>query len=51
MTDEAGDCGKGANAMISRLHYFFDHHSLGKKEVYLTANNVITVLVKIKIMP
>ena len=39
LTDEAGDCGKGANAVISRLHYFFDHHSLGEKEVYLTADN------------
>ena len=39
LTDEAGDCGKGANAVISRLHYFFDHYSLGEKEVYLTADN------------
>ena len=39
LTDEAGDCGKGANAVISRLHYFFDHHSLGEREVYLTADN------------
>ena len=30
LTDEAGDCGKGANAVVSRLHYFFDHHGLGE---------------------
>ena len=39
LTDEAGDCGKGANAVISRLHYFLDHYSLGEQEVYLTADN------------
>ena len=39
LTDEAGDCGKGANAVISRLHYFFDYHSLGERVVYLTADN------------
>ena len=39
LTDEAGDCGKGANAVISRLHFFFDHHSLGEKEVFLHADN------------
>ena len=35
LTDEAGDCGKGANAVVSRLHYFFHHHGLGEKDVYL----------------
>ena len=39
LTDEAGDCGKGGNAVISRLHYFFDHHSLGEREVFLHADN------------
>ena len=39
LTDEAGDCGKGANAVVSRLHYFFDHHGLGEKDVYLHADN------------
>lgn len=23
LTDEAGDCGKGANAVVSRIHFFF----------------------------
>ena len=39
LTDEAGECGKGANAVVSRLHYFFDHHGLGEKDVYLHADN------------
>ena len=39
LTDEAGDCGKGANAVLSRLHYFFHHHGLGEKDVYLHADN------------
>ena len=36
---EAGGCGKGANVVISQLHYYFDHHGLGEKEVYLHADN------------
>ena len=39
LTDEAGDCGKGANAVISRLHFFFEHHGLGEKHVHLHADN------------
>ncbi len=39
LIDEASDCVKGANAVISMLHYFFDHHSLGEQEVYLHADN------------
>ena len=39
LTDEAGDCGKCANPVISRLHYIFDHLSLGEREVYLTADS------------
>ena len=31
LTDEAADCGKGANVVISQLHYFFSHHGLGEK--------------------
>ena len=38
LTDEAGDCGKGANAVVSRIHYFFDHHGFGEKDVYLHAD-------------
>ena len=39
LSDEAGVCGKGANTVISQLHYFFDHHGLGEKEVFLHADN------------
>ena len=39
LTDEAGDCGKGANAVVSRIHYFFDHHGFGERDVYLHADN------------
>ena len=39
LTDEVGECGKGANAVISRLHYFFGHLSLGERVVYLHADN------------
>jgi hypothetical protein len=35
LTDEAGECGKGANTVVSRIHYFFDHHGLGEKQVCL----------------
>ena len=38
-TDEVGDCGKGANAVISRLDFFFDHHGFGEKDVFLHADN------------
>ena len=37
LTDEAGDC--GANAVISRLNYFFSHHGFGERDVYLHADN------------
>ena len=39
LADEAGDCGKGANIVISQLDFFFSHHGLGEKEVYLHADN------------
>lgn len=39
LCDEAGDCGKGANTVISQLHYFFQHHGLGEREVFLHADN------------
>ena len=39
LNDEAGNCGKGANVVLSQLHYFFDHHSLGEKKVFLHADN------------
>ena len=39
LSDEAGDCGKGANIVISQLHYFFEHHGMGEMEVFLHADN------------
>ena len=39
LTDESGEVGKGANSVISRLHYFFDAHGLGETDVYLHADN------------
>ena len=39
LTDEAGDCGKGANTVISQLDFFFTQHGLGEKEVFLHADN------------
>ena len=38
LTDEAADGGKGANAVISRLHYYFEYYGLGE-EVFLHADN------------
>ena len=39
LTDEAADGGKGANAVVSRLHYYFKNHGLGEEEVLLHADN------------
>ena len=39
LADESGEVGKGANAVISRLHFFFHVHGLGEKYVYLHADN------------
>lgn len=30
LCDEAGSCGKGANIVISQLHYYFENYGLGK---------------------
>ena len=35
LTDEAADGGKGANAVISRLHFYFEHYGLGEVEAFL----------------
>ena len=43
LTDEAGDCGKGANA----VHYFFDHHGQGRR---MFTSTQTTVRAKIKII-
>ncbi len=39
LIDEAVLCGKGSNAVISQLHYFFSHHGLGEKHVFLHCDN------------
>ena len=39
LTDEAADGGKGANAVISRLHHYFEQHGLGEDEAFLHADN------------
>lgn len=39
LTDESGEAGKGANAVVSRLNFFFDVHGLGETDVYLHADN------------
>ena len=39
ITDEAGECGKGANNVVSCLHYHMETHRLGEKVVFLHADN------------
>ncbi|KAK3793456.1 hypothetical protein RRG08_061423 [Elysia crispata] len=39
LLDESWDYGKGANTVISMLHYFFEHYGLGETEVHLHADN------------
>lgn len=39
LTDEAGECGKGTNNIISCLHCFFETCCLAEKVVYLRADN------------
>ena len=39
LTDEAADGGKGANAVVSRIHYYFEHYGLGEEEAFLHADN------------
>ncbi len=41
LTDESVDCGKGANTVVSQLHYFFEHHGFGEKEVHLHCDNCV----------
>ena len=38
-TDEAGVCGKEANAVVSHLHYFFENQGFGENHVYLQGDN------------
>ena len=39
LIEEACDTGKGANNIISKLHYFFERHGLGEEVAYLHADN------------
>ena len=39
LCDESGDCGKGANTVVSQLHYFFEMHGMGEQDVFLHAHN------------
>ena len=34
LSGEAGNCGKGANTVISQLRYYFENHGLGNMEVF-----------------
>ena len=39
LIDEAVQTGKGANCVISLLHYYFEHYGLGEKHMHLHADN------------
>ena len=39
LTDEASKCGKGANNVVSQLHFFLETHGLGEKVVFPHADN------------
>lgn len=39
LIEEACDTGKGANNIVSKLHYFFAVHGMGEEVVYLHADN------------
>ena len=39
LIDEAVDCGKGSNSVISYLHHFFENHGFGEKNLILQADN------------
>ena len=39
LTDEARDCGKGTNAVVSCIHYFFDNHGFVERDACLLADN------------
>ena len=41
ITDESGETGKGANAVISRLHFFYENHGLGEKDVIFMLTTVL----------
>ena len=35
LIDEASDTGKGANTVVSLVHHFLEHHSLGETHIYM----------------
>lgn len=39
LIDEAVSTGKGANTMISYVHYYLKHYGLGEQHVHLHADN------------
>ena len=39
LTAEAGDCDKGTNAVVRRIHYFFDNHGFVERDACLHAYN------------
>ena len=39
LINEAHNVGKGANAIISMLHHFFEHHGFGESIAHLQADN------------
>lgn len=39
LMDEGVDVGKGANCVVSMLHFFFEHYGFGETEVHLHADN------------
>ena len=41
ITDESGESSKGANAVISRLHFFYENHGLGEKYVIFMLTTVL----------
>ena len=41
ITDENGETGKVANAVISRPHFFYENHGLGEKDVILMLTTVL----------
>ena len=41
LINEASECGKGANSVISLLHHFFIHHNLGEINLSLHADNCV----------
>ena len=39
LIDGSVSCGKGANPTISDVHYYFENHGLGEKDVHSQADN------------